>query len=140
MILMTQKNRVISGTLFNIWRASERLAVVVVVAVMSPTIGTTTWQLPERSCLAGQPQLEAATALAGYGNDLAVARPRQPPGEREAEAGPAAGARPGREDRLVRVGRQPGAFALDGDRHAAVRGHRRDPHDRARVGDRVVEQ
>src|SRR4051794_37479997 len=90
--------------------------------------------------LAGEAQLEAATELAGYGDDVALARPGEPPGEREAEARAAAGALPRREHGLVLVRRQPGAIVLDGDRHAAVAGRSGDPHGRARIRDRVVEQ
>src|SRR4051812_12708563 len=89
MILMIQKNRVTSGTLFSIVRAREVWRCVVVIAVMDPRVRDRTLQLPD--CMRGlvldavdrgQDEHEAA-AGATADDDVAAAGARQAPRERK---------------------------------------------------------
>src|SRR3954470_15397420 len=96
MILMIQKNRVTSGTLFRIRRAGD-----VVIVVMPPKIGTTAWKLPER--LRGVP-CPAAVARTAPGGGGGGPPPRR--GSRAGAGGRAAGRGPRRRGCSL-LGRRP---------------------------------
>src|SRR3954471_17258383 len=96
MILMIQKNRVTSGTLFRIRRAGD-----VVIVVMPPKIGTTAWKLPER--LRGVP-CPAAVAQPGHGGGRGR-RPRRR--RRRVRAGERAAGRGPRRRECSLLGRRP---------------------------------
>src|SRR5580765_5051629 len=97
MILMIQKHRVTSGTLFSILRLSESSARDVMVVVMLPKIGRTAWTLPERVCdrppsgrrrrreRAREPKLEASAGGGLDRDDVSTARAGQAAGQRQAE-------------------------------------------------------
>src|SRR4051794_35575031 len=105
MILMIQKNRVTSGTLFNIVRPRDGAGAAKEFALMAVHGGEATLRLSDRR------QLEhEAAARAGERHHLAAAGARQAAREREAEAG-AAGRRgaadPGLERAVAELRVQP---------------------------------
>src|SRR5881394_3330167 len=85
MILMIQKNRVTSGTLFSIVRASDRAGCGMAVVVMRRRVGDRTLRLPD--CRQHQDEAAARTVA---DDDVAAAAAGEPARQRQAEPGGAA--------------------------------------------------
>src|SRR3954454_14449602 len=133
MILITQKNRVISGTLFSIRRAVVRVVM--------------RGRVPAQPCALltahrGQDEDDAASGPLPQ-HDVAATGPGDPPGEGQAEARAAAvgvAGDAGLEAALAEPGVDAGTVVADGSAQPGA-GARRDldGHARARVASRVVD-